>query len=111
MNLKGIRTKTAGDVVSALESEYFRLDRVRGSHHVYLRGQTIIVVPYSKESDTLSPGVLKAICKQAGWDSRCHLVRCGLLHPRNRKERDRAEAMRGLLAREFAGVAETQGSE
>jgi len=106
MNIRLIRNKPARDIVAALTHEFWALDHTRGSHHYYVRDGIIITVPYHKDSDTLSPGVLKNICSMAGWKSRTDLVRAGLVTARGRAEKKLAESARlELVARYDADEA------
>ncbi len=54
----------SADVISALKSAGFKLDRVRGSHHVFTRGGTTVVVPHPKKD--LPLGTVKSIERQSG---------------------------------------------
>lgn len=59
---------TAKDVIRILERRGFILDRVKGSHHIYLHpdnGQRA-VVPFHRRD--LPQGTLLSILKQAGVD-------------------------------------------
>ena len=103
MSIRLVRNKSAGEIVRALQHEFFRLDRVKGSHHVYVRGDTVITVPFSKESASLSRGVLGNICKLAGWETRCDFVRAGLIPARGRREKNQAALMRTRLVAEYEG--------
>ncbi|MCK5826898.1 type II toxin-antitoxin system HicA family toxin [Candidatus Bipolaricaulota bacterium] len=101
VNLKPIRNKSAGEIIKALERDFFREDRVNGSHHIYVRGNRIISVPFSNLSDSISSGVIKEICKVANWDSRFDLVRVGLVRARGKSEREAAEASRLELRSQY----------
>jgi predicted RNA binding protein YcfA (HicA-like mRNA interferase family) len=61
-----IRTMKSADLIRELEAAGWRLDRVRGSHHVFKHSDrpSHIVVPHPKKD--LGPGLIKAIRKQAG---------------------------------------------
>lgn len=52
------------DFVKLLKSEGWKLDRVRGSHHVMIKGSQTISVPVHGKS--LKPGMLHSLLKQAG---------------------------------------------
>jgi predicted RNA binding protein YcfA (HicA-like mRNA interferase family) len=53
-------------LIRELEAAGWRLDRVRGSHHVFRHPDRpgLVVVPHPKKD--LGPGLIKAIRKQAG---------------------------------------------
>jgi predicted RNA binding protein YcfA (HicA-like mRNA interferase family) len=55
------------NIMRRLEDEGWRLDRVRGSHHVFKNPKTgaIIVLPHPRKD--LGPGLVRAIYRQAGW--------------------------------------------
>jgi predicted RNA binding protein YcfA (HicA-like mRNA interferase family) len=50
-----------------LEQDGWTLERVRGSHHVFLHPRTsaIVVLPHPKKD--LGLGLVRAIYRQAGW--------------------------------------------
>ena len=52
-------------IIKRLEKEGFELVSVRGSHHKYRKGETVLVVPHPKKD--LPPGTARAIAKVAGW--------------------------------------------
>jgi len=90
-----LRTIKARKLVSALKRDFFKEDRVKGDHHVFLRKLKdgtfrIVTVPYSNEGDEFAPGTLNQIFQAAGWTKRSDFVRVKLLRPRNTKERARA---------------------
>ena len=57
---------TSKDVIRILEKKGFVLDRVKGSHHIYLNPELRrrVVVPFHKKD--LPKGTLHEILKQAG---------------------------------------------
>lgn len=59
---------TPKDVIRILERRGFVLDRVKGSHHIYLHPDTKqrAVVPFHRRD--IPQGTLLAILKQAGID-------------------------------------------
>lgn len=59
---------TAKDLIRILERRGFILDRVKGSHHIYLHPETgqRAVVPFHRRD--LPQGTLVSILKQAGID-------------------------------------------
>jgi predicted RNA binding protein YcfA (HicA-like mRNA interferase family) len=61
-----MRIMKSGAVIRELEAAGWRLDRVRGSHHVFRHADRpgSVVVPHPKKD--LGPGLIKAIRKQAG---------------------------------------------
>jgi predicted RNA binding protein YcfA (HicA-like mRNA interferase family) len=61
-----MRMVKSADIIRELELAGWRLDRVRGSHHVFKHADRPghIVVPHPKKD--LGPGLVKAIRKQAG---------------------------------------------
>lgn len=52
-------------IIKRLEKEGFELVTVRGSHHKYRKGATVLVVPHPKKD--LPLGTARAIAKAAGW--------------------------------------------
>ena len=54
------------DAIKRLEKEGWRLDRVKGSHHIMMRDNKTIPVPVHGNKD-LSKGSLHKIAKLAGW--------------------------------------------
>lgn len=64
--------------VRALEADGFMLQRVRGSHRIYRRGDgRRVVVAYHSLSDTFPVGTLRAMITDAGWQDE-DLRRLGL---------------------------------
>ncbi len=59
---------TPREIIKLLESRGFVLDRVKGSHHIYLQPETGLraVVPLHKKD--LPIGTMLSILKQAGID-------------------------------------------
>jgi len=57
------------DVLRKLKADHWVLDRVRGSHHVFLhpRKSGSVTVAFDQEGDELKPRTLQSIFKQAGW--------------------------------------------
>ncbi len=52
------------DLITLLEKEGWQLDRVRGSHHIMIKGKKTLVIPvHTKDIGT---GLLHKILKQAG---------------------------------------------
>jgi predicted RNA binding protein YcfA (HicA-like mRNA interferase family) len=90
-----LRAIQARQLVSALKRDFFKEDRVKGDHHIFIRKlkdgtARVVTVPYSNEGDTFAPGTLGQIFRAAGWTKRADFVRVKLLRPRNTKERARA---------------------
>ena len=52
-------------IIKRLEKEGFELVAVRGSHHKFRKGATVLVVPHPKRD--LPIGTARAIAKAAGW--------------------------------------------
>ncbi len=63
--MSGLSGLSWQDVAEALRSAGFTLDRQRGSHMVFVQGDTnrIVVVPRHSE---LKPGTVRAILREAG---------------------------------------------
>ena len=61
-----MRTMQSAELIRALKSAGWRLDRVRGSHHVFKHPDRPghLVVPHPKKA--LGKGLVAAIRKQAG---------------------------------------------
>ena len=61
-----MRTMKSADLIRELKSAGWRLDRVRGSHHVFKHPnrQGHVVIPHPKKD--LGTGLIAAIRKQAG---------------------------------------------
>ena len=61
-------TLTPAQIIRVLQRKGFVLDRVKGSHHIYLHPETKrrAVVPFHKKD--LPKGTATAILKQAGID-------------------------------------------
>ena len=73
------RGTPARRLVRALHRDGFYLDRVRGSHHVYVHPDgRRVVVPYTRLSDTFPIGTLRGIIADAGWGND-DLRRLGLI--------------------------------
>jgi predicted RNA binding protein YcfA (HicA-like mRNA interferase family) len=63
----------------ALEADGFVLQRSRGSHRIYKRGDgRRVVVSYHAASDTFPIGTLRAMIESAGWQE-SDLQRLGLI--------------------------------
>lgn len=105
MSIWLIRNKPAREIVAALEREFWALSHVRGSHHYYVRAGIVITVPYHKDSDTLSRGVLGDICDLAGWELRRDFVRAGLIKARGTKEKKLAVSDRQEIAAQYDAEA------
>jgi predicted RNA binding protein YcfA (HicA-like mRNA interferase family) len=60
------KSYSSGDIIKLLESSGFILDRVKGSHHIYLNpaNKKRAVVPHPKKD--LPIGTARSILKQAG---------------------------------------------
>ncbi len=58
-------TSSSGDLIRELRHAGWRLERVRGSHHVFVhpRRGGIVVVPHPRKN--LGPGLVHAIRQQA----------------------------------------------
>lgn len=61
MNKQYLNSK---NLIKALKSNGWKLDRINGSHHIFIRGDKTIVVPHPKKE--LKKGLVSAILKQAG---------------------------------------------
>lgn len=55
----------SGDVIKQLKADGFRLDRTKGSHHHFVKGDLLVTVPHPKRD--LPIGTLRSIFRQAGW--------------------------------------------
>jgi predicted RNA binding protein YcfA (HicA-like mRNA interferase family) len=55
---------TSSEIIDALKRAGFRLDRVRGSHHIFIQDGRIVVVPHPKKDVPI--GTARSIAKQAG---------------------------------------------
>lgn len=53
------------EVLRRLKAEGWSVDRVRGSHHILLKGERMVSVPAPGSRD-LTPGTLAAIQRQTG---------------------------------------------
>jgi len=72
------RSLSARSFIRALESDGFRLQRVRGSHRIYRRPDgRRVVVAYHSLGETFPIGTLRAMIKDAGWQDE-DLLRLGL---------------------------------
>ena len=70
---------SARQLVRALESDGFVLQRVRGSHRIYRRDDSRrVVVAYHSLSDSFPVGTLRAMLADAGWNED-DLQRLGLI--------------------------------
>jgi len=69
---------TARQFIKALHNDGFALRRVRGSHHIYLRGARRVIVAYHRLGETFPVGTLKAMIGDAGWTD-ADLARLGLI--------------------------------
>ncbi len=59
---------TAGRFTKALRKDGFLLDRVAGSHHIFIHTDgRIVPVAFSKESQTFPFGTLRRMVKLARW--------------------------------------------
>jgi predicted RNA binding protein YcfA (HicA-like mRNA interferase family) len=67
MMTKGLRRITIREIVEALEKDGFTLHRTKGNHYYYKKNNRLVTVPYHHSGDTLPPGTLHRIIKQAGW--------------------------------------------
>ena len=62
------RNLTAGDVTRVLKTDGYVLKRTRGSHHVYSHTDgRVVVVPYTRLSDTFPIGTLRQIISAVPW--------------------------------------------
>ena len=57
--------RNSRDIVKRLKAEGFELVSVRGSHHKFRKGTTIVVVPHPKMD--LPRGTALNIARQVGW--------------------------------------------
>ncbi len=57
--------RSSRDIVKRLKAEGFELVSVRGSHHKFGKGTTIVVVPHPKKD--LPSGTAQNIARQEGW--------------------------------------------
>jgi predicted RNA binding protein YcfA (HicA-like mRNA interferase family) len=63
--MRTIHTMTSRELIRRLESAGWVLDRVRGSHHVFVKaGWPPVVVPHPRKA--LGKGLVAAIYRQAG---------------------------------------------
>lgn len=60
---------SSSDVIRILERKGFIFDRIKGSHHIYFKPDTLrrVVIPHHKKD--LPKGTLHEILKQAGLTS------------------------------------------
>ena len=59
---------SARDLTRALENDGFSLNRIAGSHHIYIHSDgRIVPVAYTRESDTFPIGTLRKMVKLARW--------------------------------------------
>ena len=56
---------TGRDLLKLLEANGWELDRVRGSHHILVKGSATVSVPVHASRD-VPKGTLHAILKEAG---------------------------------------------
>ena len=54
----------SGAIIKALKREGFTLMRIRGSHHVFRKGDRVAVVPHPKKD--ISIGTFRSIERQSG---------------------------------------------
>lgn len=60
-----VHTMKSADLIKEVEAAGWKLDRVKGSHHVYVKeGQRPVVIPHPKKD--LGKGIVAAIRKAAG---------------------------------------------
>ncbi|MCP1224717.1 type II toxin-antitoxin system HicA family toxin [Sebaldella sp. S0638] len=52
------------NLIQLLKKESWVLDRVRGSHHVFIKGERTIVIPHPRKD--LKTGLYNAVLKQTG---------------------------------------------
>lgn len=57
--------RNSRDIVKRLKAEGFELVSVRGSHHKFRKGTTVVVVPHPKKD--LPRGTALNIARQVGW--------------------------------------------
>lgn len=57
--------RNSRDIVKRLKAEGFELVSVRGSHHKFKKGATVVVVPHPKKD--LPRGTALNIARQVGW--------------------------------------------
>ena len=57
--------RNSRDIVKRLKAEGFELVSVRGSHHKFMKGTTVVVVPHPKKD--LPRGTALNIARQVGW--------------------------------------------
>ena len=57
--------RNSRDIVKRLKAEGFELVSVRGSHHKFRKGPTVVVVPHPKKD--LPRGTALNIARQVGW--------------------------------------------
>ena len=59
---------TARQLTRALKKDGYKIKRTRGSHHVFSHpAGRVVVVPYTKDSDTFPQGTLRQIASAVGW--------------------------------------------
>lgn len=58
------KSYSSREVIEVLLSLGFALRSTRGSHHKYVKGPHVVIVPHPKKD--LRPGTLYSILKQAG---------------------------------------------
>ena len=56
---------TGKELIKLLKNNGWALDRINGSHHIFVKNDKIVVVPVHGKSD-VPKGTLNAILRQAG---------------------------------------------
>ena len=58
--------RNSRDIVKRLKAEGFELVSVKGSHHKFRKGTTVVVVPHPKKD--LPVGTARSIARRVGWN-------------------------------------------
>ena len=57
--------RNSREIVKRLKAEGFELVTVKGSHHKFRKGGTVVVVPHPKKD--LPLGTARSIARRVGW--------------------------------------------
>jgi predicted RNA binding protein YcfA (HicA-like mRNA interferase family) len=58
---------TGNELIAFLKKKGWRLDRIKGSHHIMVKGSRTLSVPVHGKKD-LGKGLLRALMKQGGLE-------------------------------------------
>lgn len=65
--ISGIKNITARRFVSALKKDGFYLDRQRGSHQYYRKGNLMVTVAFHHSGQTYTLKTILSMIEDAGW--------------------------------------------